>query len=138
MNLSNTAQYAIRILAYMAVKPGEVFSAGDIVKELKISDKYLKRLMTTLSKARIVRSIQGRNGGFVFQKLPENISLSEIINAVENIEKYQGCILGFSECSDENPCALHERWSKIKRDTNDLFFSVTLAQFVEQSKNFKY
>jgi Rrf2 family iron-sulfur cluster assembly transcriptional regulator len=119
MNLSKTAQYAIRVICYMSRDSKQIYPASVLVKKLKISDKYLKRILTTLAKQKIVRSIQGRYGGFVLNKKPEEIYLSDIVSAVENIDIYYGCILGFKECSDENPCPLHEKWVPIR----DAFFS---------------
>jgi Rrf2 family protein len=114
MNLSKTSQYAIRILSYMARFPEVLHSAGHLVKTLNVSDKYLRRILTDLSKAGLIRSVQGRDGGYTFEKRPEQISVMDIINAVEGMEKYRGCVLGFDECSDENPCVLHHEWASVR------------------------
>jgi len=116
MNLSNTAQYAIRVISYMAIKKQVLYSASDLIKELKVSDKYLKRILTTLAFNDIIKSVQGRYGGFALHKDLEKISLFEIVKAVDNIEKYFGCVLGFDECSDENPCALHTKWAPLRAE----------------------
>ena len=116
MNLSNTAQYAIRVISYMALKKQDLYSASELIKELKISDKYLKRILTTLSNHDIIKSVQGRYGGFGLHKDLEDISLFEIVKAVDNIEKYFGCVLGFEDCSDENPCALHTKWMPLRKE----------------------
>ncbi len=127
MKLSNTSQYALRILCFMAKEPGKRYSAKYLVEKLKISDKYLRRLMTDLSKAGFIRSIQGREGGYVFNRETRSIILADIINAVEGLDKYMGCLLGFEQCSDENPCALHHVWVKIREDYSALFNSMSLA-----------
>lgn len=114
MNLSKTAQYAIRVLSYMVLKKQDLYSASDLIKELKISDKYLKRILTTLSNNGIIKSVQGRYGGFALHKDLERIRLFDIVKAVDNIEKYFGCVLGFDECSDENPCVLHTKWAPLR------------------------
>lgn len=132
MNLSNTAQYAIRVLSYMAVNESVIYTTSEIVSKLNLSDKYLKRLMTNLSKAGLISSIQGRYGGYKFQKSPDTIFLIDIIGSVENFEKYEGCVLGFSMCSDENPCALHHKWEHIQSEISDLFHSVTLSQILTE------
>jgi len=114
MNLSNTAQYAIRILSYMAYEGKELYPASEIYAKLKISDKYLKRILTTLSSHEIIISIQGRYGGFRLAKSIEDIKLYDIVQAVDHVEKYFGCVLGFEECSDENPCSLHHKWGALR------------------------
>ncbi len=138
MNLSKTSQYAIRVISFMAYDNRQIYPASVLVKKLKISDKYLKRLLTTLSKHGIVRSIQGRYGGFVLDKKPENIFIYDIVAAVENIEKYYGCILGFSECSDENPCPLHEKWAPIRDELINLLKNTSIADVVKNPKIMKF
>lgn len=138
MNLSNTARYAIRILAYMTAKDEGLYSASSLVKELNISDKYLKHLMTSMGRAGLVTSTRGRIGGFMLTRPADEIYLNEIINAVDNHEKYNGCILGFNECSDENACALHNEWFKIKIEIDSLFHHVTLKNIVKQQVILKY
>ena len=59
--------------------------------------------MTDLSKAGLIKSVQGRDGGYSFNKKINNIYLSDIIDIVEGMEKYKGCVLGFDKCSDDNP-----------------------------------
>ncbi len=138
MNLSNTAQYAIRSISYMALKKNELYSATDLVKELKIPDKYLKRILTTLSNNDIIKSVQGRYGGFALHKDLEKISLLDIVKAVDNIDKYFGCILGFEECSDENPCALHTKWAPVRNELLEFLENTTMADVIKNPQIVKH
>lgn len=127
MKLSNTSEYALRILIYMGKDVQRLYSAKQLVEALKISDKYLRRLMTDLAKSGIVSSIQGRDGGYVIAQKPEDIKLANIIEAIEGMDKYTGCLLGFENCSDEKPCALHSSLGPIREE----FFRV----FTQKSLN---
>ncbi len=138
MNLSNTAQYAIRAISYMALKGHELYSASELVKELKISDKYLKRILTTLSNNDIIKSIQGRYGGFALHKDLDKISLLDIIKAVDNVEKYIGCVLGFEECSDKNPCALHSKWVPLRNKLLEFLQNTTMADVIKNPQILKH
>lgn len=100
----------------MALKKQNLYPASVLIKELNISDKYLKRILTTLTNHSIINSVQGRYGGFGLNKSVAEISLYEIVKAVENIEKYFGCVLGFESCSDENPCLLHKKWIPVREE----------------------
>ena len=113
----------------MAKEPEKLYSAKYLVEQLKISDKYLRRLMTDLSKAGFISSVQGREGGYKFAKRLNEIYLSEIIESVEGMEKYMGCVLGFNQCSDENPCVMHATWSKVRAQFVKTFQNKTLADF---------
>ncbi len=129
MKLSHTSEYALRILSFMAKEPELKYSAKYLVDSLKISDKYLRRLMTDLSKAGFIRSTQGRDGGYFFAKKINEIVLADIIDSVEGMEKYMGCVLGFPQCSDENPCIMHATWIKVRQEFINTFKNKTLADF---------
>ena len=130
MKLSNTSEYALRILAFMARDPEALYSAKSLVDKLNISDKYLRRLMTELTKAEFIYSIQGRDGGYRFAKPTDQIYLADIIDAVEGMKRYSGCVLGFEACSDDHPCAIHHSWVKLREE----FFKVLGTQTLSQLK----
>ena len=94
MQLSNTSQYAIRILAYIAnKKDSELINAIEVAKTLDISYKFLTKIMTELVKADLVESIRGRNGGFKLKKSSSEIMVNDILNGVKSeLTTYQGVI----------------------------------------------
>lgn len=128
MKLSKTSEYALRILTYMARKPEQTYTAKSLIESLNISDKYLRRLMTDLTKAGFIYSIQGRDGGYAFARPVSGIFLADIVDAVESMEKYTGCILGFEECSNENPCVMHSFWAGTREEFIRTFTTRTLDQ----------
>jgi len=126
MKLTKTTEYALRILAFMAKDPKQLYTAKYLVETLNISDKYLRQLMTSLTKAGLIYSVQGREGGYAFAKSPEKIYLSDIVDSVEGMQKYTGCILGFNHCSDDNPCVMHKVWVKSRKEFVTTFTTITL------------
>jgi Rrf2 family protein len=116
MILTKTTEYAVRVLTYMASHDKELFSANYLHKELNIPYKYLTRLMTDLSKQGCLVSVKGRDGGFRLVKDVKTITLANIIEAVEGMDSFNACILGFHECSSENPCAMHYVWEENKKN----------------------
>ena len=127
MKLSNTSEYAIRILSFMAKEPNALYSAKSLIEILHISDKYLRKLMTDLSKAGFIKSVQGRDGGYSFNKSIKDIYLSDIIDVAEGMEKYKRCVLGFDKCSDENPCVMHNNWVDVRAKFITAVEQITLA-----------
>ena len=115
MILTKTTEYAIRILTFMASHNQKLFSAKYLHEQLDIPYKYLTRLMTKLSKHDCLKSVKGRNGGFYLNKKLGEITLANIIEVVEGMDAFNKCILGFDECSSENPCAIHFIWEKNKK-----------------------
>jgi len=128
MKLSNTVQYAIRILNFMASDKEKLFSAKYLIEKLKISDKYLRKILTQLSKAELIKSIQGRDGGYLFNKNLSEIFIIDIIKAIEDTKVLCACVLGFSECSDQSPCALHNKWVKSRQEVQKFFNTTSLTE----------
>ncbi len=120
----------------MARKPKEKYPAKFLVEQLHISDKYLRRILTNLSKEGIIVSTQGRGGGYTFNKKIQDIFLADIIDASEGMEKYLGCVLGFNECSDEHPCAFHHSWVSVREKISNHLNSTSLAD-INMGNNIK-
>lgn len=132
MYLTKTSEYAIRVLCFMATDESAMYTAKQMVKQLRISDKYLRRILTRLSKEGLIRSIQGRDGGYLFAKPTHQIFLINIIDAIEESDKYMGCFLGFSECSDKNPCAIHHKWEIARKPIMEMFTTTSLNEIIEE------
>ena len=127
MKLSKTSEYALRILIFMAKEPEQLYTAKQLVEELNVSDKYLRRLMTDLSKSGFIRSVQGRDGGYMFIKNTSEIVLFDVIDSVEGMDKLNGCVLGFDQCSCTNPCAMHDTWQHVRAQLNKVLRETRLS-----------
>mgnify|MGYP000107767469 FL=1 len=127
MKLSKTSEYALRILIFMAKEPEQLYTAKQLVEELTVSDKYLRRLMTDLSKSGFIRSVQGRDGGYMFIKNTSEIVLFDVIDSVEGMDKLNGCVLGFDQCSCTNPCTMHDTWQHVRAQLNKVFRETRLS-----------
>lgn len=119
----------------MVKEPTRLYSAKSLVDQLKISDKYLRRIMTDLSKAGFIKSIQGRDGGYVFNKNPEEIFLGDIISATEGMNKHLACVLGFEHCSATHPCALHETFKDLRKEYMKIITKKNLSNLDYSSIN---
>lgn len=133
MTLSKTTEYALRVLTLMASDTDKVYTSAYLHGKLKIPKKYLQRLLTDLSKNGLITSIQGRSGGFVFAKKIEKIFISDIIEAVEGFKKEPSCFFGFEKCALENPCAMHEVWSKSQHDLIKVLSSTRLVDLINKN-----
>ncbi len=137
MKLSKTSDYAIRLLAFMAREENKMYSAKYLVETLDISDKYLRRILTDLSKAGFIFSVQGRDGGYRFSKSTSSIYLADVINAFEGMDQYSGCILGFCDCNDDNPCALHHLWADVRGSYLQIFNEKTIHD-ISKTKTLRF
>ncbi len=128
MNLSNTSQYAIRILAYMADKQdATLMNATVLADTLFIPYKFLTKIMTELVKANLVVSIRGRDGGYQLKKAASEIKVDDILYIFnDNISDTQ-CLLGIGVCNKLCKCAMHDQWMEPKLQLQKMFQESSLA-----------
>ena len=133
MNLSKTSKYAFRILGQMAKDEKALYSAQQLHKEIDVPEKYLRRILTSLSKSGFIKSIQGRQGGFTFARDISKINLLEIVESIDGIESINGCILGYESCAFNHSCPMHEIWEETKQKTIDTLKNTTLNDIRKSS-----
>jgi Rrf2 family protein len=112
MILNKTTEYALTLLGFMATRNEPVYSAETLHLELKVPRRYLRKLLTDLSKHGFLKSTKGRIGGFVFARKLEDIHLLQVIEALEGQQMTNRCILGFSCCIVDKPCIMHNMWKE--------------------------
>lgn len=122
---SKTAQYTFKIVIYVSQDPDKLFSAHHIHESLNIPYKYLTMLMTKLAKAHILKVHRGRNGGFTLSRKLDEISLIDILDAIEE-NNCSNCALGDKECEENRPCPLHETFSPSKVSLEEMLNNTTL------------
>lgn len=127
MNLSKTSKYALRILGHMAKNEVALYPAQQLHKEIDVPERYLRRLLTDLSKHGFIKSVQGRQGGFTFSKNISQISLLDIIEAIDGLESINGCILGYESCAFDHSCPMHNLWEDTKKQTIKTLKDTTLS-----------
>jgi Rrf2 family protein len=132
MNFSLTTEYSLRILSFMATSNDDIFSAEFLYSKLNIPRRYLRRLLTDLSKAGFLYATRGRKGGFVFARDMNTIYLSEIIDAMERTPESSRCILGFSFCVTGKPCVMHDQWIEAQEKITKVLKGTSLGILREQ------
>lgn len=132
MNLQKTTHYALKILSHMALCGDEIFNADMVSGETKIPKRYLRRLMTELTRAGFLRTSRGRSGGFTFVKALSEITLYEIIDYFEQEPVMNKCILGTTFCIEDSPCLMHDKWIDAKMRIVDVLKSTTLDSLKTQ------
>lgn len=129
MLLSQTSEYAIRVMACLAMHPPEnVVPASALSNESGIPPHYLSKILRKLVSSKVLRASKGHGGGFTLAQAPERVRVIDIIEAVEPPVPERHCIFGWRICNSKNPCILHDRWSKVNDAFQDWIRSTTLAE----------
>jgi Rrf2 family protein len=132
--ITKTGVYGIRAMLALAQLPeGEYAGAPTIAESVQVPPSYLSKLLQILARAGLVRSQRGVAGGFRLARDPASISLYDIIEPLESIERWSGCFLGNSQCSEESACVMHERWKAVQQAYLGMLRRSTLAELTGRS-----
>jgi len=105
--ISQTAEYALRAIVYLADQQGNPRTTAQIAEVTQVPPGYLAKVMQSLSRMKLVHSQRGLNGGFTLTRDPAQLSMLDIISAVDPIRRFHECPLGLPTHS-EDLCPLHK------------------------------
>ncbi|MDQ1090102.1 MULTISPECIES: Rrf2 family transcriptional regulator [unclassified Siphonobacter] len=134
---SKTCEYAIRAVFYIAHKSTTGHKTGikDIAAGIDSPELYLAKILQNLSRQGIISSTKGPNGGFYMQESSLKKPLSEVVEAVDGNSLFYGCALGLSQCSEVNPCPLHDQFKSIRDQIHQVLQQTTIGEFNEELLN---
>lgn len=126
--LSQTAEYALRAVLYLAGQPrGRPVRVDEIGDALRIPASYLSKTLGTLVRARVLGSRRGRYGGFRLAVVPEALPLMRVVAPFDDVGSRRRCLLGSPRCSDRTACAAHDAWKATSARLEQFFRSTTVA-----------
>ena len=121
------------VLFLSTEKAGHLFNASEVAAQVKQPKEFVSKMLQLLTPSGIVGSKKGKNGGFFLAKLPENIRLIEIVEAIDGLDVFNNCVLGFPGCSKEEPCPVHDKWGKLRDEAYKMLSEETLEELKEKS-----
>jgi Rrf2 family transcriptional regulator, iron-sulfur cluster assembly transcription factor len=128
MLLSKSCEYGMRASLYLVSLEREGFvSIRDISEKLEISFPFLTKIFQKLTQAGLMHSFRGPNGGIALSRPPDEITLLDIIVAIDGAGLFEECVLGLPECGFRKPCPLHNRWAAERERLERMFAGATLA-----------
>ena len=127
--LSQTAEYALRAVLCLARHHGDPLTTGTIAEEMKVPASYLSKVLQSLGRARLVRSQRGIGGGFVLMQEPEEITILDVMDAVDPINRIESCPLDLEEHC-EKLCPLHRRLDAAIAEVRSAFGSTKLSEII--------
>ncbi len=118
MIYSKSAEYAIQAMIYLAEHRNEDnIMVSKIAEDYNIPRHFLAKLVQSLAKHYLIKSVRGRNGGIKLSKPARDIRVIDIIYAVDGPPpEKEMCVIGLDICSDDVPCPLHDHWKLIKEN----------------------
>lgn len=137
MKISTKGRYGLRALIDLAqYSEIEPVSISSISARQGISERYLEQLMALLKKAGLVKSIRGAGGGYVLAKATSEISVGDVLRALEGSLEPVECPAFHEEvsCEAAGGCVTKYVWKKINESINQTVDEMKLEKLVEESK----
>ncbi len=133
MFFSKSSEYAIRAMVYLAIYSSSEKRLGikEIAKALNFPEHYLGKVLQDLAKKHIIHSVKGPHGGFYLPEGGDNISILNLIDAIEGLEFFNSCGLGLHECNEDRPCPIHNQYQIIKGNFYKLLSEKTIYDMKE-------
>ncbi len=131
MNFNKTTEYALRIFGYIAADESKLYTSDEIYKNLHIPFRYLRKLLTSLSKSGLIITIKGKNGGFRLARKSNELSLLDIVKATKEPQLDNKCFFGFKDCAFESKCAMHDKWEAVRGSIKSVLSTTTLADITD-------
>ena len=103
------------------------------VNHTGIPKEFISKILQSLTESGIVDSRKGKSGGFFLAKDPSKIRLIDIVAAIDGLNMFNSCVLGFPKCSPENPCPLHSKWGELRTRTYNMLNDETIDKFKEST-----
>jgi len=132
--ISRDTDYAVRALAFIAKatkKDSEtIVTVGEIVDQLNLPERFLRRILQRLAREKILSSYKGKEGGFCFLKSPSNVRLTDVIEVFQGKSDITNCLLKGKTCPNVKRCTLRKKLKNISYLVNKEFKRITIASLL--------
>jgi Rrf2 family protein len=128
---SQTVEYALRAVVQLAGVAPEPQTTEQIARVTKVPQAYLSKVLQSLVQAGIVRSQRGIGGGMALVKTPRDLTILEVVNAVDPIRRIRTCPLELA-AHGVNLCPLHRRVDNALALVEEAFRSTTLQEVLDE------
>jgi len=128
LRVTRLTDYATVVLTVLASRPQAVLSATELAECAGLEPPTVSKLLKILAQANLVASFRGTHGGYRLARAAEDISLIEIVEAMEGPLAITECSLDHSQCGIFHQCGVRANWRRINDVIGDALRAVSLAE----------
>lgn len=129
MQINKQTDYAIRTIIALSHKPFDtIVMTKDIAVEQDIPVSFLQKVIQTLSKTGLIITVRGSRGGIKLTKSPDEITLRQVVEAMEGPIFLNRCLVRKGECSRDHLCLAHKAWEKAQKALLEELESIKFSQ----------
>jgi Rrf2 family nitric oxide-sensitive transcriptional repressor len=134
--ISQTAEYALRAITHLAYNAGTPQTNKQISVSTHVPMPYLSKVLQSMTRAGLIHSQRGLHGGFTLTRSPNDLSVFEVIQAVDPMPRIHTCPLGLAS-HGTNLCPLHRRLDEAMGLVEKAFRESTIADVIAEPTNSK-
>jgi Rrf2 family protein len=131
--LSQTAEYAMRAVLYLAQQGDARVSAVAISRALGAPANYMSKTLNLLAKAGVVDGARGPTGGFRLAIPASELTVARVADTFAAPRAHPVCLLGDRPCTASEPCAAHHRWTAVTQAASAPLANTTIADLLSGS-----
>lgn len=133
MQLTRQADYAIRAILYLATEAHA--NIKDIAKAQFVPQEYLAKIVQKLADAGLIETRRGVGGGITLARPPEEISLLDVIEAVDGPLRLNRCFIRPGECPRESICSVHDELLEIQEELAERLAGTDFASIAQKESS---
>ena len=136
MQITRQADYAVRAVLYLAnIGPDMRAATSQIAQEQQIPPSFLAKIVSQLSVAGLLQTSRGARGGVSLARPPEQISLLEVVEAIDGPILLNECVSGIGTCTFNDECPIQSIWCEVQSDLVRRLRDTTFDHFVHNGHN---
>lgn len=133
MKISSKGRYAVRVMAELGKHPNQYMSIASLSEKQNISVKYLEKIASMLTKANLIESSRGADGGYALKKKPNEYSVAQILQATNDLPCLAPCLNNNSSCPMHNKCDSIGCWENLNAMIVDYLSKITLENLINKN-----
>lgn len=130
LRVSKLSDYATVLLGHLAAAPARVRPAADLAEAARLELPTVSKVLKLLGSAGLVESYRGVSGGYRLARPPEQISVAQIVEAIDGPIGMTQCAVHVGQCSHEDHCGVRGPWQRISQVVVQALRGMSLAQMI--------
>lgn len=115
--IKHNTGYGLRALLHMAAhRDVEAFTAEELAEAADTTTDFMHKIMRSLRDAGIVTAKRGPSGGFAYEQEPDEVTVLDVVDAVQGPFKVNRCVIGLGVCPRSGTCPLRPTWLRIQEE----------------------
>ena len=131
LRLSKLTDYGTVIMTHMARQPTHVYSAAEVALAVSVAVPTASKILKTLARANLLQSLRGAHGGYLLSRPPDEISIAEVVDAMEGPVGVTECSATAGLCAQEGSCTLRGNWQRVNQIIHHVLSDLTLADMAQ-------